>query len=103
MIDYETEDDANNIDLDQIQDEPIINERSPRGLGINEDSEQPVELQGLDNLPLERSKYYAILNDYENGKSRLLFLGRAIFASRVPKRRLFERKGETYHSALRLM
>ena len=83
MIDYETEDDANNIDLDQIQDEPIINERSPRGLSINEDSEQPVELQGLDNLPLERSKYYAILNDYENGKSKLLFLGRAIFASRV--------------------
>ena len=80
MIDYETEDDANNIDLDQIQDEPIINERSPRGLnGINEDSEQPVELQGLDNLPLERSKYYAILNDYENGKSRLHFFRTSYF------------------------
>jgi len=75
MIDYETEDDANNIDLDQIQDEPIINERSPRGLGINEDSEQPVELQGLDNLPLERSKYYAILNDYENDDNELPSLG----------------------------
>ena len=79
MIDYETEDDANNIDLDQIQDEPIINERSPRGLSLNEDSEQPVELQGLDNLPLERSKYYAILNDYENGKSRLLFFRTSYF------------------------
>jgi hypothetical protein len=75
MIDYETEDDANNIDLDQIQDEPIINERSPRGLNINEDSEQPVELQGLDNLPLERSKYYAILNDYENDDNELPSLG----------------------------
>jgi len=63
MIDYETED-----ALDQIQnDDGPINERPPRGLSSSEDSEQPVELQGLDNLPLERSKYYAMLNDYENG------------------------------------
>merc|ERR1712025_1257207 len=35
----------------------------------------PVELQGLDNLPLERSKYYAILNDYENVDNKLPSLG----------------------------
>jgi len=64
MIDYETEDVGG---LDQIQnDDGQINERPPRGLSSSEDNEQPVELQGLDNLPLERSKYYAILNDFEN-------------------------------------
>lgn len=76
LIDYETEDGLS--DLEQIrndQDLPI-NERSPRGLGINEDAdiEQPVELQGLDNLPLERSKYY-LMNDFENDDSELPSFG----------------------------
>ena len=30
-------------------------------------------LQGLDDLPLERSKYYALLNDMEYGKSIPIF------------------------------
>ena len=64
--DYET-----NQDLDPIQDDLPLNERTPRGLALrsSSDNEEPVELQGLDDLPLERSKYYAILNDMENGKS----------------------------------
>ena len=68
--DYET-----NQDLDPIQDDVPINERTPRGLALrsSSDNEEPVELQGLDDLPLERSKYYAILNDMENGKSILIF------------------------------
>ena len=60
MIDYETE------DFDENNDGPI-NERTPRGLA----NEEPVELQGLDNLPLERSKYYAILNDFRNGTFKI--------------------------------
>merc|ERR1712228_638584 len=67
MIDYETEDfdeKYNNID-------GPINERTPRGLP----HEEPVELQGLDNLPLERSKYYAILNDFRNDDSELPKVG----------------------------
>merc|ERR1739838_96338 len=75
MIDYESEDGLG--DLDQIQNDEgqTINERSPRGLRLNEENEEPVELQGLDNLPLERSKYYALLNDYENEDSELPPLG----------------------------
>ena len=68
--DYET-----NQDLDPIQDDVPINERTPRGLALrsSSDNEEPVELQGLDDLPLERSKYYALLNDMENGKSISIF------------------------------
>jgi len=66
MIDYETED----FDEKYNNDGPI-NERTPRGLP----HEEPVELQGLDNLPLERSKYYAILNDFRNDDSDLPTLG----------------------------
>jgi hypothetical protein len=64
MIGYETE------DFDENNDGPI-NERTPRGLA----NEEPVELQGLDNLPLERSKYYAILNDFRNDDSELPKVG----------------------------
>ena len=68
--DYET-----NQDLDPIQDDVPINERTPRGLALrsSSDNEEPVELQGLDDLPLERSKYYALLNDMEYGKSIPIF------------------------------
>ena len=71
--DYET-----NQDLDPIQDDVPINERTPRGLALrsSSDNEEPVELQGLDDLPLERSKYYALLNDMENGKSIPIFCHR---------------------------
>merc|ERR1719400_1266023 len=70
--DYET-----NQDLDPIQDDVPINERTPRGLALrsSSDNEEPVELQGLDDLPLERSKYYAILNDMENDDRELPSLG----------------------------
>lgn len=70
--DYET-----NQDLDPIQDDVPINERTPRGLALrsSSDNEEPVELQGLDDLPLERSKYYALLNDMENDDRELPSLG----------------------------
>jgi receptor-type tyrosine-protein phosphatase N len=75
MIDYESEDGLGDLDQIQNDEDTTINERSPRGLRLNEENEEPVELQGLDNLPLERSKYYALLNDYENDDSKLPPLG----------------------------
>jgi len=73
MLDYDTQD----PETEQIDELPIINERTPRGLALrsSSDSEEPVELQGLDDLPLERSKYYAILNDLANDDSELPSLG----------------------------
>merc|ERR1711971_916738 len=75
MIDYESEDGLGDLDQIQNDEDATINERSPRGLRLNEENEEPVELQGLDDLPLERSKYYALLNDMENDDRELPSLG----------------------------